>query len=188
MSDSNIQKAFKFYIEHIYKVELFKMLEQHNLKVPGCTPSVLWELFGAILTGAKGTGNTGADLNGWEVKSSTMKSSFEYQYHLNTGLEKLNEDCVVNHLFCSYTQDYSRVEVRAMCGPDLAPKFFNNWREGYTENYDSNAASGKRRQRYRKAISFGHVAKNGTLILVIEDGKIVFQDGQSLDTFCSMLT
>lgn len=175
-----IDAAYAFYSNHIHKVDLIKLLEEHNLKVPGLVPSVLWELFAAILTGQKGTGNTGADLQGWEVKSAIMGASFEYQYHLNTGLEKLEEDCIVNHLFCSYSKDYSNVNVMVMRGKDLAEPFFHQWRDGYDKNYDRSADPRNRRQRYRKTISYGHVRNHGTPILTIEDGQLIFTSIETL--------
>ncbi|MGY0617128.1 hypothetical protein [Vibrio parahaemolyticus] len=178
-----IDAAYAFYRKHIHKVELINLLEEHNLKVPGLVPSVLWELFAAILTGQKGTGNTGADLQGWEVKSATMDSSFEYQYHLNTGLEKLEEDCTVNHLFCSYSKDYSRVSVMVMKGEDLAESHFHQWKDGYDKNYDRNVDSSNRRQRYRKSISYGHVRNNGEPILTIEDGQLILKRVATLEKY-----
>ncbi|HCG6983257.1 TPA: hypothetical protein NJ311_003617 [Vibrio parahaemolyticus] len=180
-----IGAAFAFYRKHIHKVELINLLEEHRLKVPGLVPSVLWELFASILTGQKGTGNTGADLQGWEVKSATMNSSFEYQYHLNTGLEKLEEDCIVNHLFCSYSKDYSKVNVMVMKGNDLAIPYFHQWRNGYEHNYDRNVDASTRRQRYRKAIPYGHVKRNGEVILTIENGQLIFQNPEILEKYIS---
>src|SRR5471030_1789194 len=84
MSSSTIDNAYSFYTRHIYDEEIIYLLQQHNLKVAGHVPSVIWELFGSILTGRIGNGTTGADLQGWEVKSSTWGGAFEYQYHLNT--------------------------------------------------------------------------------------------------------
>lgn len=183
MSSLGIDAAYVFYRQHIYKCDLFGMLESHGLKIPGAVPSVLWELFGSILTGQKGAGNIGADLQGWEVKSATMGSSFEYQYHLNTGLQKLNEDCEVSHLFCSYTKDYSSVEVRAIAGENLAGSFFREWIEGYHRNYDRAADGNSRRQRYRKNISYGHVRTHGDVILKIEGGELVWKSERSLEQF-----
>lgn len=183
MSSSGINAAYTFYKQHIYKLSLIELLDIHQLKVPGFVPSVLWELFGSILTGKMGAGNIGADLHGWEVKSSTIGSSYEYQYHLNTGLQKLNEDCVVNHLFCSYSRDYSVVEVRVIAGEDLADIYFKDWEIGYLKNYDRDADSNSRRQRYRKAIPFGYVKKEGEMILKIENGEITYESQATLNRF-----
>jgi len=133
-------------------------------------------LFGALLTERSGTGLTGADLLGWEVKSASAGGSFEYQYHLNTGAAKLKEDCEVNHLFCTYSATYKDVIVRAMRGSDLASSFFNSWEPDYLANYDAAAPDGKRRQRFRKSISLGYVEKNGMEVLEIRDGELINRD------------
>ena len=51
---SKIDDAFKFYKKHIYDEEKISLLKKYNLKIAGSVPSVLWELFGAILTGRSG--------------------------------------------------------------------------------------------------------------------------------------
>ena len=61
------------------------------------------KLFGSVLTGKNGTGiKSGVDLDGWEIKSSSNTNGYEYQYHSITGLQKLKDDCISNHLFCNY--------------------------------------------------------------------------------------
>jgi len=141
---NSIDKAYELYSNHIYDKEKIDLLNKHNLKVSGSVPSVLWELFGAILTERDGSGTTGADLCGWEVKSAINGGSYEYQYHLNTGLEKLKEDCIVNHLFCSYSATYKDVSVKAICGKDLSDRFFKNWEPLYRANYDVTAPNSRR--------------------------------------------
>lgn len=180
---SKIDDAFRFYSKHIYDEEKISLLRQHNLKIAGSVPSVLWELFGAILTGRSGAGITGADLVGWEVKSAASSGSYEYQYHLNTGAEKLNEDCLVNHLFCKYSETYKDVSVRAICGEELAEQFFSPWMPEYARNYDASAPASQRRQRFRKGISSGYVEAHGTVILKIKDGAILERHDEVLNGF-----
>ena len=180
---SSIDRAFEIYTRHIYDLERINLLTQHNLKVAGSVPSVMWELFGALLTERSGSGLTGADLVGWEVKSSKRGGSYEYQYHLNTGAIKLKEDCLVNHLFCTYSETYKDVEVRVIKGGDLASKYFMHWEPEYLKNYDISVPVLQRRQRFRKAISFGHVKKNGEIVLKIENGKLVFRDDEIITKF-----
>lgn len=129
-----------------------------------------------MLTERSGSGLTGADLLGWEVKSAKEGGSYEYQYHLNTGAEKLKEDCEVNHLFCTYSETYKDVVVRVMRGKDLASKFFKVWEPNYLINYDVSVPDSQRRQRFRKSISFGYVKANGVLVLKIKNGKLVYRD------------
>ncbi len=173
---SSLDEAYELYVRHIFDEEKIDLLSEHNLKIAGSVPSVLWELFGALLTERSGSGLTGADLVGWEVKSARVGGSFEYQYHLNTGAAKLKEDCEVNHLFCTYSETYKDVAVRVMRGADLAEKYFKSWEPNYLRNYDISVPDAKRRQRFRKNISFGYVEAHGELVLKIEDGIITFRD------------
>ncbi len=167
---SNVDEAYRFYSRHIYDEEKIRLLEKYNLQIVGSVPPVLWELFGALLTGRSGAGATGAGLIGWEVKSARQGGSYEYQYHLNTGAEKLKEDREVNHLFCAYSETYKNVSVRVIKGLDLSASFFDIWEPEYHLNYDSSAPSAQRRQRFRKNIPFGYVETNGVLVLKIEEG------------------
>lgn len=170
---SKIDDAYIIYTNHIYDEEKIALLKKHKLKVAGSVPSVMWELFCAVLTGRSGVGSKGADLAGWEVKSAKKGSSFEYQYHLNSGIGKLKEDYSVNHLFCSYSVSYADVVVRAIKGKDLADSFFKKWKPEYLENYDSSLPANMRRQRFRKNIPYNHVETHGKIILKIKDGEMI---------------
>lgn len=168
MSDLNIKDAFDYYYEHINRTERFDLLNEHNLPIPGSVPPVDWELFGSILTGEKGSDGYGADLENYEVKSAGEGGSFEYQYHLNAGLQKLDEDMEVDHIFISYTRDYQNVTVRLVKGEDLNDTF-ESWRAGLIKNYSGENP----RQRYRKSISLGKVKRLGTKVIEIKDGELV---------------
>jgi transcriptional regulator with XRE-family HTH domain len=178
---SKIDEAYYFYKKHIHDEEKIKLLRDNDLKVSGSVSSVMWELFGAILTGKSGAGLTGADLQGWEVKSAKDMGSFEYQYHLNTGAEKLKEDSSVNHLFFTYSETYMDIDVRAIKGSALADQFFKKWEPEYHKNYDQNAPTNQRRQRFRKNIPYAHVEKNGVVIFRIRNGKIAERNDFALD-------
>jgi len=180
---SSIDKAFKFYSRHIYDEEKIELLNKHKLKISGSVPSVLWELFGALLTERSGAGTTGADLQGWEVKSAKSSGSYEYQYHLNTGAAKLKEDCEVNHIFCSYSETYQDLIVRVMHGSDLANKYFKAWKPDYIKNYGASVPESQRRQRFRKSISYGYVQNNGALVLKVENSKLVYRDDDVIPKF-----
>lgn len=180
---TSIDKAYKFYSHHIYDKEKIGMLNKHKLKVAGSVPSVLWELFGALLTERPGAGTTGVDLQGWEVKSAKEGGSYEYQYHLNTGAAKLKEDYEVSHLFCTYSETYKDVVAKAMHGADLADTYFKAWEPDYFKNYNASVPKEQRRQRFRKSISFGYVEENGILILKIQDGKLIYRDDTVIPKF-----
>ncbi|UJS25477.1 hypothetical protein [Thiothrix winogradskyi] len=178
---NRIDETFQFYQKHILDAEKISLLKAHNLKVTGSVPSVIWELFGAILTGRSSTGNTGADLSGWEIKSAKMGASYEYQYHLNTGTHKLDEDAQINHLFCAYSETYVDVIVKVMAGKDLA-SYFNQWKPEYLQNYDTSVPSAQRRQRFRRSIPAGFVRTNGILVLEIREGALVERNDTIIDT------
>lgn len=180
---SNLDAAFQLYAKHIYNKEKFQFLESHGFKIAGSVSPVMWELFCSVLTGRISDGATGADLCGWEVKSAKTGNSFEYQYHLNTGAQKLIDDAQVNHLFCSYSEDYHNVTVRAIRGRDLAEQFFNVWKPEYVANYDQSEPSNKRRQRFRKNIPYRHVEKNGIIVLQIVHGNLVSKNEKVIAEF-----
>lgn len=171
--DLNFHAAFDYYQDHIYRSDFFTLLESHNLKISGSIPSVAWELFGSILTGQKGVEGYGTDLDGIEIKSAKTGSGFEYQYHLNSGLEKLEEDMQVDHFFCCYSSDYSNVKVYHLPGEELAPDFFAKWIPLYKKNYSKKVDKSKRRQRFRKSVSNGFVTQNGTCVMEIENRSMI---------------
>ena len=178
---SHIDEAFQFYQKHILDIEKINLLKAYNLKVTGSVPSVLWELFGAILTGRSRIGNTGADLSGWEIKSAKLGASYEYQYHLNTGARKLHEDTQVNHLFCAYSETYTDVIVKAMKGMDLV-RYFDQWKPDYQQNYDMSVPSVQRRQRFRRCIPAGFIKTQGILVLEIRSGTLVERNDTVIGT------
>lgn len=180
---SSIDKAYELYVRHIYDEEKIRLLIEHKLKIAGSVPSVLWELFGAVLTERSGSGLIGSDLLGWEVKSAKEGGSYEYQYHLNTGGDKLKDDCEVNHLFCTYSETYKDVAVRVMRGEDLADKYFKFWEPEYLKNYDASVHRSQRRQRFRRSISFGYIDTHGVLVLQIKNGKLVYRDDSVISKF-----
>lgn len=177
MKKLQYQSAFDFYQTHINRTEFFELLRRHNLKTSGSVPSITWELFGSILTGQRGKDGYGADLEGIEIKSAIAGSSFEYQYHLNTGLDKLKEDQVIDHFFCSYSADYQSFQVYYATGKSLS-EFFSKWIPQYIQNYKkadhaTPLEASERRQRFRRSIPFGWVSKNGKLVMQVVNGKMV---------------
>lgn len=184
---NSIDKAYQFYTRHIYDEEKIRLLNLHKLKVAGSVSSVLWELFGALLTERSRISSIGADLQGWEIKSAKEGGSYEYQYHLNTGASKLKEDCEVNHLFCRYSETYKDVVVKTIQGKNLAAEFFDIWEPQYTKNYDVSIDKAQRRQRFRKSIPSGYVRKNGVLVMEIKDGNLIYRDDDIISTLNRVL-
>ncbi|MEY4723369.1 MAG: hypothetical protein RLZZ324_882 [Candidatus Parcubacteria bacterium] len=108
------KEAHDFYTKHIYSAGLQRLLRGHDLNIAGSVPPVIWELFGAILTGDKGKKGYGSDLKGHEIKSAHDGGGFEYQYHLLGGQKKLTEDMSVRNLFISYSPYYKYVVIRLL--------------------------------------------------------------------------
>lgn len=171
MANLQYKEAFNFYKKFIYREELQNLLHDYELHIAGSVPSVIWELFGAILTGDKGKKGYGSDLKDHEIKSAIDGASFEYQYHLRGGQQKLTEDMGVKHLFISYSKDYKNVEVRILLGEELKDRF-SAWLPKLLENYSGLNP----KQRYRKNIPFGFVKKNGKLIMKIKDGELILME------------
>jgi hypothetical protein len=173
---SNINKGYTFYKQNIYDEQKIKLLKEYNLKVAGHVHSVIWELFCALLTGQKAEGITGADLHGWEVKSAKGSGNFEYQYHRHAHLDKLEEDGVVSHIYCSYSEDYDSVVVRALKGSELREKYFDTWKPECIEKYNNPS-----NLRFRKNISYKYVQDNGLLVLKVEKGKLTYKNDQFIE-------
>jgi hypothetical protein len=124
-----------------------------------------WEVFASMLVKDLGRKfGAGIDLANYEVKSAKRGSSYEYQYHKNTGLSKLAKDAEVGHLFFDYFDNLSEVDLRYLHGSKMV-EFFGKWLEEYPDPYP---------QRYRKSIPYGFVKKNGTLLMILKDGEVVF--------------
>jgi hypothetical protein len=124
-----------------------------------------WEVFASMLVNDLGRKfGAGIDLANYEVKSAKRGGSYEYQYHKNTGLEKLAKDAEVGHLFFDYYDNLKEVDLRYLHGAQLA-EFFVKWRDEYPDPY---------LQRYRKNVPYGFVKQNGTLLMTLRDGEVVF--------------
>ncbi len=164
----NTQQAYDFYQKHIYNVEKQALLRKYNFPLAGSVSFTDWELFAAIFTGEKKQGQSGADLSKYEVKSAIMGNGFEYQYHLHSGLEKLNDDKSVDHLFVSYSRDYQNAEIRLVKGDELAGTF-EKWLPGLKKNYSGESP----RQRYRKSVGSAKASKMGEVVMSIKSGKLI---------------
>lgn len=167
VSQLNVQDAYEFYEEHIYNEDLMGRYQDHDISPTGTVSSKKWELLGAILTGNNASEGYGADLEGVEVKSSSQ-GSFEYQYHLNGGIKKLQEDQEVDHYFVVYDNDYSDVEVWAIDGESIADKF-QEWIPEYKKAYEDDEPN----NRYRRTFTLNFVkSRGGELIMKIVDGDL----------------
>jgi len=126
-----------------------------------------WEVFASMLVKDLGRKfGAGIDLANYEVKSAKQGASYEYQYHRNTGLDKLAKDAKVGHLFFEYFENLKEVHLRYLHGSKMR-EFFEKWREQYPDPYP---------QRYRKNVPYGFVKENGTLLMTLIDGEVAFPD------------
>ncbi|MBI2682325.1 MAG: hypothetical protein HYX26_03770 [Acidobacteriales bacterium] len=166
-SDLDFEKALMFFHAYMYgplqgKLRLYLARDIHGA---GKVLPSDWEVFASILVRDEGTKRgKGTDLKKYEVKSAEKGGSFEYQYHKDTGKQKLDDDSRVGHLFFSHSDNLKRVELRFVTGKK-ASKFFDKWKAEYPDPYP---------QRYRKSIPNKWVKDNGTLIMRLIDGEIDF--------------
>jgi len=124
-----------------------------------------WEVFASMLVNDLGRKfGAGIDLANFEVKSAKRGSSFEYQYHKNTGLQKLAKDRTVGHLFFSYAENLREVDLRYAHGSAME-HFFDQWLATYPNPY---------LQRYRKNVPYGWVKDHGQVLMSLRDGELTF--------------
>jgi hypothetical protein len=178
------EAAFSFYSQYILSPvrEKDQLRQAYGFSGGALVSPGDWELFAAILIRAhKSQQRYGHDLSEAEVKSAKVPGSFEYQYHLNTGLKKLEGDKHIDHLFISYSADYEHVFVRVMTAEQLR-SYFEDWSPKLLENYASRRdANTDGKQRFRRNIPYGVVRKSGRLILTIEGGGLTFSDQAPLE-------
>ena len=107
----------------------------------------------------------------YEVKSATSGGSYEYQYHKNTGKQKLAHDMKVGHLFFDHADNLRKVNLRYAHGSHMN-EFFNKWLGNYPDPYP---------QRYRKSIPFQWVKQNGILLMTLTDGEVTYPESAQPD-------
>ncbi len=166
-TELDFEKALMFFHAYMFgplqgKLRLYAA---RHVRSAGTTMSSDWEVFASILV--KDVGRklaAGIDLSNYEVKSAVEGSSYEYQYHKNTGKEKLTQDMKSGHLFFAHADNLKKVNLRYAHGSELN-QFFSKWLAEYPDPYP---------QRYRKNIPFGWVDKNGILLMALINGEVAF--------------
>lgn len=163
-----VQEAYSFYRTYILEYSLNKaqVYEQYGFSLQGSVGSKDWEVFAAILLNDRARRGDGADLENYEVKSATMGSSFEYQYHRNRGLNKLTNDRDVDHIFIARDETYINVEVWLVERTKIIP-VFDRWLPELIQNYETEG-----RQRFRRSVTYGFVKSQGIRILSISSGEL----------------
>lgn len=167
-TELEFEKALMFFHAYMYgplqgKLRLYSA---RGVRPGGAAMSSDWEVFASILIKDIGKKlGSGIDLSGYEVKSAERNGAYEYQYHKNTGKQKLLDDMNAGHLFFNHSDNLRNVELRYLHGSDLKKIFFEKWLKGYPDPYP---------QRYRKSISFSWVKQHGELLMVLMNGEVEF--------------
>jgi hypothetical protein len=165
--DLDFEKALMFFHAYMYgplqgKLRLY---EARDVRATGAAMSSDWEVFASILLRDPGKKRAaGIDLSQYEVKSALDGGSYEYQYHKNTGEEKLRKDMEVGHLFFDHRDNLRHVDLRYAHGSWMI-LFFKKWLEDYPDPYP---------QRYRKNIPFNWVKQNGLLLMTLKKGEVTY--------------
>jgi hypothetical protein len=168
-TDLDFEKSLMFFHAYMYGPLQGKLRLYGARGIPAGSVAMSsdWEVFASMLVKDLGRKlGAGIDLANHEVKSAKNNGSFEYQYHKNTGKDKLAADANVGHLFFSYSDTLDRVDLRYLHGSQLAD-YFGKWLNEYPDPYP---------QRYRKSIPYGYVLKFGQLLMTIAHGEVVYPD------------
>jgi hypothetical protein len=171
-----VDGAMRFYLEYILGPVEDKedIRREYGFSGGALVSPNDWELFAAILIRQrKSTERYGHDLAGAEVKSAKLGGGFEYQYHLKTGEQKLENDPLVDHVFIVYSEDYLDVTVVVVPGHTLRDKF-DAWKPQLQANYASRRddLDGAGKQRFRRSINHATVVERGQVILEIRNGQL----------------
>lgn len=167
--DLDVPTAYWFYRKYLLDAaqDKLEIYQRYGFLAPPVA-SVDWEVFIAILVRDRRKPGDGADLERHEVKSAGMGGAFEYQYHREYGMDKLEEDKTVDHVFISYGSGYKDVDVRIVEKTKLT-MVFESWKPELEANYKI-----PNRQRFRKSVASGFVRMQGELLLTIRDGELVY--------------
>ncbi len=169
MSTIDAPAAYAFYKRFIldYSQDKSAIYEQYGFTLQGSIGFKDWEVFAAILMNDRASPGDGADLENYEVKSALLGNSFEYQYHRNRGLEKLQDERAVDHLFIARSSTYQDVEVWLVDRAALLATF-DRWLPELQENYRAES-----RQRFRRSVTYRFVATQGTKLIEIKNGTLI---------------
>jgi hypothetical protein len=170
VSTLQVQEAYAFYRTYIleYSRDKARIYEQYGFSLQGSVGSKDWEVFAAILMNDRAREGDGADLEKYEVKSSTTGGSFEYQYHRNHGLDKLSGDRNIDHIFISRSENYRNVEAWLVERTKMAG-VFDKWLPDLLQNYETVG-----RQRFRRSVTHSFVRSQGVQILGITNGDLTY--------------
>lgn len=164
----DFEKSLMFFHAYMYGPLQGKLRLYGARKIPSGSVAMPsdWEVFASMLVNDLGRKfGAGIDLANYEVKSAKRGSSYLYQYHKNTGREKLLKDMEVGHLFFDHYDNLKEVDLRYSHGSELK-QFFPKWVGEFPADYTQ--------QRFRRNIPYGWVKDNGTLLMTLKQGEVVF--------------
>jgi len=173
--DLDFEKALMFFHAYMYgplqgKLRLY---EARKVRPAGAAMSSDWEVFASILLRDPGKKRAaGIDLSQYEVKSAFAGGSYEYQYHKDSGKEKLRRDVEVGHLFFDHEDNLRHVDLRYAHGNSMKG-FFREWLREFPEPYG---------QRYRKSIPFNWVKENARLLMTLVNGEVTYPETTAAPT------
>lgn len=170
MPTLQVQEAYSFYRTYIldYSRDKAEIYEQYGFSRQGSVGSKDWEVFVAILLNDRARRGDGADLQNYEVKSAVIGSSFEYQYHRDSGLDKLTDDREVDHVFVARDENYMNVEVWLVEHTNMI-SIFERWLPELLQNYET-----AERQRFRRSVTYGFVRSQGIRLMEISAGEVTY--------------
>src|SRR5471030_1760258 len=168
-TDLDFEKSLMFFHAYMYGPLQGKLRIYGARKIPvgSVAKSEDWEVFASMIVKDLGRKiGAGIDLADHEVKSAKQAKDYEYQYHKNTGREKLAKDMNAGHLFFEYFDYLKEIHLRYLHGSQLVA-FFTRWLADYPDPYIAG-------RRYRCRIPYDFVKQNGTLLMTLKDGELVF--------------
>jgi len=166
----DFEKSMMFFHAYMYGPLQGKLRLYRTRAIPqgSVAMSYDWEVFASMLVNDLGRKfGAGIDLTNFEVKSAKRGSSYEYQYHKNTGQAKLIRDMEVGHLFFDYANNLQDVDLRYAHGVQMKKPFFDDWLKDFPVPYQ---------QRYRKNVGYTWVKTNGVLLMTLSKGEVVFPE------------
>lgn len=170
--DLNIDGAL-IYFNHLWKYLKFTSRVRRKLGFVDCPRSNFqdWETMTCILLRETPGKRHGCDLSQTEVKSAVRREGsvvrFEYQYHRNTGLQKLKHELLINHVFVILAEDYKDIQFWRVPGDSLRPKM-ELWSDKIVQEYEAG------RQRCRMSLCFeADIQPLAHLILHLHNGMVI---------------
>lgn len=183
----NLVTGMKWYDDVIYNPERDRLFMKYGFSSSRAVSSNALEIWAAMLLKLRKAGHVGEDLPGWEIKSArgdarqskdsvagARKTStrFNYEYYPHSGLEKLKNECTLQHMYIVYTDAYASVDIWVIPGRFLTP-IFDVWKTDITE-YLRRGRRGRR--DVKKALPYGLVKTFGRQVMQIRKGKLTFCD------------